>query len=111
MKTESHNTRCTYAAAGTYGHEWAPLWAAMKSSPDAWIDTTESMYWAMLEAVPPVDMAGGAFLVGEADHHNDQGQAVYACFRSRGGYRARYLTLAQFRTCMGVAPSILSPAP
>lgn len=77
---------------------WQPLWDAMKQHPDRWIDTTEQMYWDMLEAVPPRMMARGAFLVGEADHHNAEGQAVYACFSKIGEtYRAKYLTAQQFK--------------
>ena len=82
--------------------EWSDLWTAMKADPESWIPTTEAMYWEMLECLPPVDMARGAFLVGEAETHNGQGEAVYACFRKRGGYCARYLTVRQFRSLMGV---------
>lgn len=78
--------------------EWQPLWDAMKTTPDAWIPTTEKMYWDMLEVLPPRAMSGCTFLVGEADHHNANGRAVYACFANLGdSYRARYLTLAQFK--------------
>jgi hypothetical protein len=82
----------------TIALEWAPLWDAMKTTPDAWIPTTEKMYWDMLEVLPPRAMSGRTFLVGEADHHNVDGRAVYACFTKLGdSYRARYLTLAQFK--------------
>jgi len=78
--------------------EWAPLWDAMKATPTAWIPTTEEMYWEMLGCVPPRAMAGRTFLVGEADHHNSDGFAVYACFKKfKEDYSARYLTLAQFK--------------
>lgn len=78
--------------------EWAPLWAAMDSKPLEWIPTTEAMYWHMLECVPPRAQRGGAFLVGEANNHNSDGKAVYACFKQSGDdYFARYLTLEQFR--------------
>jgi hypothetical protein len=82
--------------------EWYELWAAMKEHPAEWITTTGEMYQAMLEAVPPQDMAMGAFLVGEPNHHNAEGEAVYACFTKRGGYRARYLTQREFRPAIGV---------
>ena len=78
--------------------EWSDLWAAMKASPDAWIPTTDAMYWDMLEAVPPRAHYGGAFLVGEAERHNEDGQAVHACFKQVGDdYFARYMTVAQFK--------------
>ena len=78
--------------------EWSELWAAMKAAPTAWIETTEAMFEHMLNCVPPRAQAYGAFLVGEADHHNSSGQAVYACFTFNGKkHRARYLTHAEFR--------------
>lgn len=77
--------------------EWAPLWAAMDAKPLEWIPTTEAMYWHMLECVPPRAQRRGAFLVGEANNHNSDGKAVYACFKQSGdNYFARYLTLEQF---------------
>ena len=78
--------------------EWAPLWDAMKATPEAWIPTTKAMYWGMLEVLPPRKMMGTNFLVGEADHHNADGYAVYACFKKfKDDYSARYMTLAQFK--------------
>jgi len=78
--------------------EWQALWDAMKETPSAWIETTECMYWDMLEVLPPVRMTGRHFLVGEADHHNAQGEAVYACFKKVGSkYFARYLSIDQFQ--------------
>ncbi len=78
--------------------EWAALWAAMEASPDEWIPTTERMYWQMLECVPPRAQSLGAFLVGEAQRHNEEGKAVHACFKQAGqAYSARYLTVEQFR--------------
>lgn len=80
--------------------EWQPLWDAMDANPDSWIPTTESMYWEMLEAVPPAAMRRGWFLVGEPLRHID-GEAVHACFRQIGNqYSARNLTLAQFNGMM-----------
>jgi hypothetical protein len=78
--------------------EWQALWDAMKETPSAWIETTECMYWEMLEVLPPEKMIGANFLVGEADHHNAQGEAVYACFKKVGSkYFARYLSIDQFQ--------------
>lgn len=77
--------------------EWSPLWEAMKADKSAWIPTTESMYWEMLECLPPRAMRNGAFLVGEADHHDSAGHAVYACFRQIGdSFAAKYMTAQQF---------------
>jgi len=78
--------------------EWAALWGAMGASPASWVKTTEGMYWEMLGAVPPRDMGAGAFLVGEANHHNSNGQPVYACFRKVADeFEARYMTVTEFR--------------
>ena len=78
--------------------EWDALWAAMRKTPSAWIETTEKMYWDMLEVLPPVRMDGRKFLVGEADHHNDAGEAVYACFKKIGSkFFARYLSIGQYQ--------------
>jgi hypothetical protein len=77
---------------------WNELWDAMKETPSAWIETTEKMYWDMLECLPPKRMESRKFLVGEADHHNEQGEAVFACFKKVGvKFFSRYLTIAQFQ--------------
>jgi len=79
--------------------EWAQLWAAMDAKPLEWMPTTEAMYWDMLECVPPRAQHRGAFLVGEPLRHNEQGQALHACFKQIGDkYFARNLTLEQFRS-------------
>lgn len=76
---------------------WDELWAAMKETPSAWVETSEQMYWEMLEVLPPVKMERQKFLTGEAHHHNAQGEAVYACFKKLGTrFFARYLTINQF---------------
>lgn len=77
--------------------EWSALWPAMDAAPEAWIPTTEDMYWQMLECLPPRAQSGGRFLVGEAERHNEEGKAVHACFKRVGNsYFARYLTVEQF---------------
>ena len=78
--------------------EWQALWDAMDAHPDAWIPTTEHMYWDMLECVFPRAQARDRFLVGEAKTHNEHGHAVHACFwEPRGGqFFARHLTVDQF---------------
>lgn len=76
--------------------EWQELWDAMEANPDAWIPTTENMYWEMLEAVPPEKMIGRNFLVGEASH-DKKGEAVYSCFTNSGDtYKAKNMTVAEF---------------
>ena len=78
---------------------WQPLWDAMRANPAQWIPTTEQMFWDMLEVLPPRLQGSSAFLVGEADHHNNEGRAVYACFCKIGSqYRAKYMTTEQFRS-------------
>jgi len=79
--------------------EWQPLWDAMEKNPSEWIETTEKMYWEMLEVLPPIAQTRrGAFLVGEAVRDDEQGRAVYACFKKSGEqFYARNLTLEQFR--------------
>lgn len=77
--------------------EWDALWEAMRANPEAWQQTTLNMYDEMLGAVPPQDMARGAFLVGEPERHNNQGEAVYACFKTAGDKcEARYMTQKEF---------------
>ena len=73
----------------------------MDANPTEWIETTEQMWWDMLECVPPRAQAGGGrFLVGEPQRHNAQGHAAHACFwaRSDGRHFARYMTVAEFNT-------------
>lgn len=79
------------------GLEWSALWEAMDAKPDEWIETTEAMYWQMLECLPPRAQAGGRFLVGEAKTHNQDGKAVHACFRRVGtDYFAKHMTVSEF---------------
>ena len=77
---------------------WQQLWDAMDANPSEWIETTEKMYWDMLEVLPPRAQSRSAFLVGEANHHDSNGEAVYACFCETGDkFRARYMTLKEFK--------------
>lgn len=86
--------------------EWQPLWDAMDANPDAWIPTTEAMYWQMLNVVPPRKRMGENFLVGEANYHNEQGQAVYSCFTKFGNtYKAKNLTVNEFMWEHGYIPA------
>ena len=74
----------------------------MGSEPTTWHETTEKMYWDMLECVPPHRMTGRMFLVGECDHANSLGEDVYAAFRKYdGGWQARYMTVAEFEAMTG----------
>jgi hypothetical protein len=78
--------------------EWQALWDAMEATPEAWIPTTEKMYWDMLEVLPPRAQRNGAFLVGEALRSNGQGEAVYSCFSAIGhSFYAKNLTVKQFK--------------
>ena len=78
--------------------EWKQLWDAMDAQPEAWVETTENMFWRMLEALPPRAHIGGAFLVGEPRTTNDAGEHVYAAFHERknGTFFAKHLTYRQF---------------
>lgn len=83
--------------------EWSDLWEAMDASPDAWIPTTEDMYFEMRDCLPPRTMSGGRFLVGEPKTHNAEGKAVHACFRMTGTisdgtarFYAKHMTVSQF---------------
>ena len=77
--------------------EWQALWDAMDAKPDQWISTTESMYWEMLEVLPPRKQSIGAFLVGEATYHNAEGYPVYSCFKRVGDdFYAKNMTFDQF---------------
>lgn len=85
--------------------EWKELWDAMDAQPEAWIETTEKMYWEMLEVLPPRKMLGDNFMVGEPLRHNDNGEAVHACFTKFGEtYKARNMTLKQFMSEHGYIP-------
>jgi hypothetical protein len=78
--------------------EWQPLWDAMEANPEAWIPTTEKMYWEMLEVLPPRAHSRRAFLVGEALRHNGEGYPVYSCFKkTRDDYHAKNMTLKEFK--------------
>ena len=86
--------------------DWQELWDAMDASPNEWILTTEAMYWQMLEVVPPRKMLGQNFLVGEANDHNSDGEAVYAAFTKFGDtYKAKHLTLREFMSEHGHIPA------
>jgi hypothetical protein len=86
--------------------EWKELWDAMDANPDAWIPTTEAMYWQMLEVLPPIKMLGENFLVGEANDHNENGEASYACFTKFGDtYKAKHLTVKEFMAEHGYIPA------
>ena len=78
--------------------ELSALWTAMDAAPEAWIPTTEAMYWEMLESVPPRAQKSCSFLVGEPKTHTDEGKAVHACFKKVGNaYFAKHMTVAQYQ--------------
>jgi len=97
LKTYGASSGYTVFEEGAQKLEWQPLWDAMDASPELWIPTTEKMYWDMLECVPPRKQSRNAFLVGEPLRHNENGEAVHACFRQLGDeFHARNLTVKQF---------------
>ena len=86
--------------------EWSALWLVLESNYNhgvrVWVPTTDAMYDAMLESVPPTIQRWAAFLCGEAWTHNDHGEAVYAAFTKRSGtVEACYLTRSEFRQMIG----------
>ena len=86
--------------------EWQALWDAIDANPQAWIPTTEKMYWDMLEVLPPRKMLGRNFLVGEPLRSNEQGEMVYHCFAKLGDtYKAKTLTVAEFVIEYGHIPA------
>jgi hypothetical protein len=84
--------------------EWQELWDAIAAHPEMWIPTTEHMNDEMLGAVPPVRMASGAFLVGEAAGEDEQGRAFYTCFAGPVSrrYYARNMTCEEFDGLTGI---------
>jgi hypothetical protein len=65
-----------------------------------WIETTEERYDEMLGVLPPEDMTGLGFLVGEPSDHNEQGRPRYAAFVRIGDRffeSAEPLTIREFR--------------
>ena len=78
--------------------EWEDLWSTMKQKPYPWCETTENMYYRMLEVLPPEAMGNNCFLVGEPYTH-EKGEAVYACFAANPDFtrfQARYMTKREF---------------
>ncbi len=82
----------------TRGH--AERQRRLASEPEA-IDADQ--YQQMLEVLPPARWIGGAFLVGEAMSHDDNGQARYAYYFRRGGqhFHGPDLTIAEFEAKHG----------
>jgi hypothetical protein len=87
---------------------WSALWdsigdeyhnATVEQREPRLIPTTAEMAEEMLCAVPPRLQTSAGFLVGEANHHNNAGRAVYAGFvRLGSAWFARYATADEFRT-------------
>ena len=69
--------------------EWKELFAAMDDAPTTWIPTTKKMYWAMLECAPPLALASGKFLLGEAHYFNSDGEPVTPASRQTKPRRKR----------------------
>ena len=87
---------------------WSPLWDAIRdeyhnahveSREPRLILTTDAMAEEMLCAVPPRCQHSDGFLVGEANHHNNDGRAVYSAFVRLGKtWGCRYATAQEFRS-------------
>lgn len=60
-------------------------------------------YQDMLEVLPPARWIGGAFLVGEAMSHDEDGQARYAYYFRRGDqhFHGADLTVSEFEAKHG----------
>lgn len=69
--------------------------------PDRYV--TAGRYQDMLEVLPPARWTGGAFLVGEAMSHDDNGQPRYAYYFRRGNqhFHGPDLTIAEFEAKHG----------
>lgn len=71
---------------------------------DSFIETTSRAHWQMLGAVPPRIQRGSDFLAGEAWHHNEAGQPIYAAFyKVAGRFFCRMETRQQFELNTGRA--------
>lgn len=65
--------------------EWLKEAASRQQSPIVWEVTTAESYENMLNVLPPIDWAGGYFLVGEpTDHDITTGQPRYTAMRQQG---------------------------
>ena len=64
---------------------------------------TADRYREMLEVLPPARWIGGAFLVGEAMSHDDNGQPRYAYYFRRGDkhFHGPDLTVPEFEAKHG----------
>ena len=71
------------------------------SVPDfSWLPSTRARYIDQLEVLYPAAQVGRAFLVGEAQNHDDDGNPRYRVFRYEGEYQtgSRAVTIDEFRT-------------
>jgi hypothetical protein len=72
---------------------WQAAAAARQQTPITWDETTQAQFYEMLGVLPPIDLRGGAFLVGEAsDHCVATGRPRYAAYREIGD---RYLVASR----------------
>ena len=86
---------------------WSALWEAIgdeyhnanvEQREPRLIPTTREMADEMRGVVPPRLHTSAGFLMGEANHHNNAGRAVYAGFVRLGSdWFARYATADEFR--------------
>lgn len=49
-----------------------------------WKPCSKARYWDMLEVLPPAVMGGGAFMVGEPQSHDANGQPTFWGFKQVG---------------------------
>lgn len=77
--------------------------AARQDTAIQWSETTEEMYWEMLEVLPPAVMLPIGFLVGEpCDHHAGNGQPRFQAYVKADGKHwaaSRPMTVKEFKVC------------
>lgn len=78
-----------------------------------WVRTDRASYWWSLECVPPYDMAGGGFILGEPYTHDAKGRSVCAVFRCSGDpfsdssrFSLRYLPVSLGKRALRGEPDI-----
>lgn len=91
---------CVDAELADLTRDHAEQQRRLAAKPEA-IDADQ--YQRMLEVLPPARWIGGAFLVGEAMSHDEDGQARYAYYFRRGDqhFHGADLTIAEFEAKHG----------
>ena len=93
---------CRAIGDGQPRHVWRSETVFKKIAVEPQVVTAQR-YQDMLEVLPPARWIGGAFLVGEAMSHDDNGQARYAYYFRRGDqhFHGADLTVAEFEAKHG----------